>query len=132
MNVQQLIDALQKVEDKTMEVEFSYDHRAGGRQIHCVDIEKYLESESRPTVVFREDTFEEYQTYAGYVMTPEQFEAENKDDPMPTWWDYQHQDETSQPRWEQERIKRIEQYADRYKRFHETYEITNLFLEHEE
>lgn len=61
MNVQQLIDVLQKIEDKSLKVHFSYDSRAAGRAIHCVDLA--YGRKGNQYVVFREESTEDYHHY---------------------------------------------------------------------
>lgn len=60
MNVAQLIEVLQKVEDKENTlVSFTYDTRAGGGWVHCVDLSQAMNYEHKE-IVFRSETTEDY------------------------------------------------------------------------
>lgn len=53
MKVQELIEILEKLEDKSGEVNFSYDYRAVTRKVNCVDL-------VGKNLIFREENSEEY------------------------------------------------------------------------
>lgn len=53
MNIQELIEILEKVEDKSYEIYFSYDSRFATHKVSCVDI-------ASNTLVFRSEDREEY------------------------------------------------------------------------
>lgn len=62
ITVAKLIEVLQQVEDKSIQVCFTYDGRCGAEGITCVD---YAPDEMRagPAIVFREEFSEEYESY---------------------------------------------------------------------
>lgn len=137
MNVQQLIEVLQKVEDKTMEVSFTYDSRCGGHTVRCVDIEQYLENEEKypPSVVLRGEDNWEYNHYNHTLSVEEYTKRENAErNNIPDWvgcgrtdWS----DEDRQAYWNKHVDESIEDYAKSKKRFDESYKITTLYLEAE-
>lgn len=124
MNVQQLIDVLQKVEDKSINVFYSYDSRAGEHSVHCVDIETY-NSNGYVSLMLRDEATEEYE-WSNYTLSFEQYTNETMNEPRPDFWRALYPTEQM---WHQRQIEQVDSYRKNKHRFEQEYSIRNLYLE---
>lgn len=136
MNVQQLIEVLEKVPDKTIEVVFTYDSRCGAGDVHCVDIETYLDYDT--VLALRSETTEDYDWY-NYTLSYEEYEKKARAEFETSYEEEvnRYMDIFSYSREEAENSvkERLESNLDSYKkekeRMDRNYKIRNLFLEDE-
>lgn len=136
MNVQQLLEVLQKVPDKSIEVVFTYDSRCGAGTVHCVDIETYMCYDT--TLSLRSETTEDYDWY-NCTLSYEEYEKEERDKFEASFEEeVNHYMELfcySREDAENRLKKRLEDNLDHYKKEKERmvrdYKIQNLFLEDE-